>query len=172
MVIQLMKGKVIKLRKKKRVVDNERAISVVSFVLGKEEFAVGLKYLKEVLRPSKVTPIPSNTSFIEGVINLRGEVIPIIDMRKRFGLESKEFDEESRILIIELYEDAGYLGFIVDLVHEVIKIKESSIKSPLEEDKHLNFVKGVAKLGDRFITLLNLAEIPLSHEEVKMERFV
>ena len=103
-------------------------IQVVAFKLEKEEFAVNIHQVSEVLKMTQVTPLPQAAHFIEGVINLRGEVIPVVDLRKRFELDPEEKGEQTRIIIVEI--QGNKVGLIVDSVTEVLRFPPAAIQPP------------------------------------------
>ena len=96
-------------------------MQLVSFKLGSEEFGIDILKVQEINRIVEITHVPKSPDFVEGIINLRGKVIPIIDLRKKFGLEQKEYTKNTRIIVIEL-EGGRITGFIVDSVSEVLRI--------------------------------------------------
>jgi len=107
---------------------NDEQIQLVSFMLAEEEYGVEVLKVREIIRMPTITKMPNTPPYIEGIINLRGKVIPIISMRKRFGLTENEKNDETRIIIMDV---AGTLnGFIVDAVSEVIRIHSSDIQPP------------------------------------------
>lgn len=132
---------------------------LVVFNLGLEEYAIDISYAQEIIRIPKFTRIPSVPSFIEGVINLRGKVIPVFDLKKRFGLGESERGVDSRLLIVEL--DGMKLGIIVDDVSEVIRIDEQSIQQLSSEITGIskNSIKGISIIDQRIIILLNALKL-------------
>ena len=107
---------------------NDEQVQLVSFMLAEEEYGVEVLKVREIIRMPTITKMPNTPPYIEGIINLRGKVIPIISMRKRFGLTENEKNSETRIIIMDV---AGTLnGFIVDAVSEVIRIHSSDIQPP------------------------------------------
>lgn len=132
----------------------------VSFALGKETFALDVMKIKGVERLSEITAIPKYPMFIEGVINLRSEIIPIVDLRKRFGMTAAEPTKETRVVLVEL--DAFSVGLIVDRVFEVFQLNENEIghMPPISRTSVGNqFIKGVAEVRDKLIILLDLNSI-------------
>ena len=107
---------------------HDELIQLVSFMLDNEEYGVEVLKVREIIRMPTITKMPNTPSYVEGVINLRGKVIPIISMRKRFGLMESEHSNQTRIMVMDV---AGTLtGFIVDAVSEVIRIHSSEIQPP------------------------------------------
>ncbi len=145
-------------------------IQVVAFYLQEEEFAVDIQQLREVLKFTDITPLPRTSDFIEGVINLRGEVIPVIDLRKRFGMEQKEKDDRTRIIIVEI--DSNLIGLIVDQVSEVLHLTNDQIEPPPGDvtGTRTDFIMGIGKIGQRLIILLNPTEIVTATEKIQLEK--
>lgn len=131
-------------------------LQLVTFGLGSEEFAVDILAVQEINRMMALTRVPQSPPEVEGVINLRGKIIPVIDLRKRFGMAASAQSEQSRIIVVEV---AGrVLGFIVDRVSEVLRIS-SGIVEPAPAmtcSVDSDFVAGVGKLPDRLLILLDL----------------
>ncbi len=143
-------------------------IQLVTFNIGEEEYGIPITSVQEINRLQEITRVPRAPSFVEGVTNLRGEVIPMVDLRKRFEIEEKERDDRTRLVIVNI--DGKKTGFIVDRVNEVARIQRRNIDPPpalLSAQIDLNFVSGLAKAGeDRMIIILD-AEKVLSEEEVQ-----
>lgn len=135
---------------------DDTLIQLVTFTIGKEEFGVDILKVQEIIRMMPITKVPNAPHYVEGVINLRGNVIPVIDMRKRFGVEAASHDSQTRIKVMDLR--GQIVGFVVDGVREVLRIKESTIEPPPEivTGVGADYVKGVGKLGDRLLILLDL----------------
>ena len=148
--------------------DNDE-IQLVTFKLGDEEFAVGIEEVQEINRVDAITAVPQSQEYIDGVMNLRGNVIPVINLRKRFGLELKEHDEASRVIIVTILNKQT--GLIVDSVSEVLRIPSKNIeKTPdlMAQDTKTSFLKGVGKSKDagKMLLLISVDKI-LSSEEQK-----
>lgn len=139
-------------------------LQLVSFMIGSEEYAVDIFYVKEINRLSHITKVPNAPEFIEGVINLRGRIIPVIDLRARMGLPKKEHDKDSRIIVIE--DNDLLVGFLVDAVKEVIRIPKNITEEPPEivSSVKTDFINSVGKLEDRLLILIDLKKI-LSKDE-------
>lgn len=134
-------------------------LQLVTFGLGSEEFAVDILAVQEINRMMALTRVPQSPPEVEGVINLRGKIIPVIDLRKRFGLAATERNEHSRIIVVEVHTKV--LGFIVDRVSEVLRIN-SSIVEPAPSmvcSVDSDFIAGVGKLDDRLLILLDLPKL-------------
>lgn len=137
----------------------EELIQLVSFRTGEEEFGVDILKVQEIIKMLTITKVPNSPEFVEGVINLRGKVIPVIDLRKRLALQPKEHNNKTRIVVVDL--DGSTFGFIVDEVNEVLRISEQTLEDPPELVSRVNsdFITSVAKLEDRIIILLDLNQL-------------
>ncbi len=144
-------------------------VQMVVFKLEKEEFAVDIQQVREVLKMSQVTPLPQSAHYIEGVINLRGEVIPVVDLRKRFELPLGERDGQTRIIIVEIQE--SNVGLIVDSVTEVLRFSSSAIQPPPARvaGTRTDLIEGVGKVADRLLIVLNLEKILTTEEVISLE---
>jgi purine-binding chemotaxis protein CheW len=140
-------------------------IQLVTFSIGEEEFGVDILKVQEIIRMMGITKVPKAPNFVEGVINLRGNVIPIVDLRKRFGLDAREHDKHTRIIVIEI--NSTIVGFIVDAVSEVLRIPAGTVEPPppVVAGFDSEYISGVGKLEDRLLILLDLNRL-LSSEEV------
>jgi purine-binding chemotaxis protein CheW len=129
---------------------------LVTFNLGKEEYGVNIGSVQEIIRASDITPVPGAPAHVRGVINLRGKIIPVVDLRKRFALPALDADEAQRIVVVEL--GSKRLGMLVDSVSQVIKVSAEIVEDLPEEATSLdeNFIKGVGKLENRLIVILDL----------------
>lgn len=141
-------------------------IKVIIFRLKKEEYGVDVRQVNSIERMEHITRVPNTPPFVKGVINLRGVVIPIVDLRKRFGIEEKDYNDSTRIIIVNV-EDME-VGLIVDAANDVVDLPAGTIEPPPKvvggvESKYL---RGVAKLSNRLLILLNLDKV-LSPEEIK-----
>jgi purine-binding chemotaxis protein CheW len=134
-------------------------LQLVSFNIGTEEFGVDILKVQEINRMVEITRVPQAPHYVEGVINLRGKVIPIVDLRKRFGLELKEHDKNTRIVVVDI--GGNIMGMIVDSVSEVLRLSSSTIEPPPEIVTGVNseYIKGVAKLEDRLLIFLDLSRV-------------
>ena len=141
---------------KTAVVEAERLLHLVTFRLGKEEYGVDINSVQEIIRAADITPVPGAPDHVRGVINLRGKIIPVVDLRRRFGLPEIEESEDRRIVVVELGEKR--LGMLVDSVSQVIKLSASVIEEMPEEATSVdaNYIRGVGKLESRLIVVLDL----------------
>jgi len=128
----------------------------VSFTVAEEEFGVDILTVQEIIRPVEITRVPHAPDFVEGVINLRGRILPIIDLRTRLGFPERDQDEDTRILVVELADQT--VGFVTDSVREVLRVEESTIEPApdLAVNIDTHFLRGVAKLDERLLILLDL----------------
>lgn len=138
---------------------DEAERQLVVFDLAGEAYGVNIGTVREIIRMQAVTHVPETPDFVEGVINLRGRVIPVVDLRKRFALATSEHTSDSRIVVVDI---AGHdIGVIVDAVTEVLRVAGSSIESAsaliTTEDSY--YMDGIAKIGDRLLILLDLDRV-------------
>jgi len=134
-------------------------LQLVTFVVENEEFAVNILAVQEINRMMQITQVPQSPDCVEGIINLRGRIIPVVDLRKRFNMATKEHGNESRIVVVEV--TGHVLGFIVDAVREVLRI-DSSIVDPaptITTSVDSDYIEGVGKLDDRLLILLDLSRL-------------
>jgi purine-binding chemotaxis protein CheW len=131
-------------------------LQLVTFEVAGEEFAVDILAVQEINRMMPLTRVPASPPAVEGVINLRGKIIPVLDLRRRFGMPVGERTDQMRIVVVEVH--GRVIGFIVDSVHEVLRIS-SSIVEPAPAmvcSVDSEFIAGVGKLEDRLLILLDL----------------
>jgi purine-binding chemotaxis protein CheW len=147
----------------------EKELQVVGFRIGEETFGVRIASVREIVRVPEITSVPNAQETIEGVINLRGKIIPVIDLRKRFGLAEIQSDKKNRILVVEL--ESKLVGLIVNSASEVLKIPPSEIESPgsVFADGESSYVTGVGKLKGRLIILLDITKLLHRPEFKKLE---
>lgn len=141
----------------------------LTFQLGGEMFAVGILNIKEIIEYGSVTEIPMVPPFIRGVINLRGAVVPVIDLASRFGGKRSEVSRRTCIVIIELAEgeERQDIGVVVDSVSEVLEIPASEIEPPPAFGARIraDFIKGMGKVSGKFVIILDVAKV-LSVDEI------
>jgi purine-binding chemotaxis protein CheW len=148
---------------------NDELLQLVSFSIGSEEFGVDILRVQEINRMIEVTRVPNAPEYVDGVINLRGKVIPIVNIRRRFGLDRKERDKNTRIVVVEL---AGQVvGFLVDGVKEVLRIPRSITEPPptLLGMVKSEYITAVGKLDDRLLILLDLEKVLSSTEQQALQ---
>lgn len=140
-------------------------IQVACFRLLDDLYAVDIMRIREIIRPQKLTSLPRAPGFIEGVINLRGSVIPVVDLRKRFQMPERKADAASRLLIVRLASQT--LGLVVDEVTEVITVQVKDIKSPpaVADGLVVDYLLGVCLAGESLVMLLDIDRL-LSSQEV------
>lgn len=132
---------------------------MVVFSLGPEFFGIDISTVQEIVRMQNVTKLPNTPEFMEGVTNLRGKVIPVIDLRKRFGLAKQEVTNATRIIVVEVH---GFIaGMIVDAVQEVLRVSSDQIDTlnEIKSEVSTEYLQGVAKVEDRLIVLLYLDKV-------------
>lgn len=146
---------------------DDELLQLVTFSIGEEEFGVNILKVQEINRTMEITKVPRAPEFVEGVINLRGKVIPIIDLRRRFGLTSKPEDKDTRIIVIEI--NNIIVGFVVDAVSEVLRIPAGTVEPPppVVAGVESDYISGVGKLKDRLLIMLDLDKL-LSTEDIDM----
>ncbi|WP_046215380.1 chemotaxis protein CheW [Paenibacillus wulumuqiensis] len=145
-------------------------LKVIVFKLATEEYGIEVDKVQTIERMMPITRVPKTLGFVKGVINLRGVVIPVIDLRGRFNLPSQEYNDQTRIIIVEV--EKMQVGFIVDSANDVVDIKRSSIEKPPEVvgGVKARYLDGVAKLDEeRLLVMLNLAEVLDKTEVVQLE---
>lgn len=152
---------------RKGIIMEERQLVV--FRLHNEEFGVEITDVREIVKPRHITRLPHVDDFIEGVTNLRGEVIPVINLRKRFGIEPEEDTQDTRIIMLEV--DESMVGFIVDAVTETLRLPESAIEPPPSSIAGLkaDYLAGVGKLENRLLILLEVDKILTSEEQIQLQ---
>jgi len=137
----------------------EKELHLVGFRVGRETFGVPIAMVREIVRLPEITAVPNAAEFIEGVINLRGKIVPVVDLRKRFKDATPESEKKSRILVAEV--DGQSVGLIVNAASEVLKIPPSEVEVPrnLFSEGELSYISGVGKLGGRLILILDLTKV-------------
>ncbi|XID95108.1 chemotaxis protein CheW [Paenibacillaceae bacterium WGS1546] len=146
-------------------------IKVIVFTLAHEEYGIEVDKVRTIERMVPITRVPKTPAFVKGVINLRGVVIPVIDLRGRFGLAETEYTENTRIIIVAAHELE--VGFIVDSANDVLDVMSDAVENPPEVvgGVKAKYISGVAKFGDnRLLILLNLAEVLNRSEIIQLEQ--
>lgn len=140
-------------------------LQLTTFKIGDEEFGVDILRVREIIRMVPVTKVPRAPGFITGVINLRGTVLPVVSLRRRFGREAKADDSQTRIVLVELQKLV--VGFVVDAVLEVLRIPTDIVEPtpPVVAGVEAEYISGMAKLDNRLLLLLDLDKL-LSEEEL------
>ncbi|MCK4951125.1 MAG: chemotaxis protein CheW [Gammaproteobacteria bacterium] len=149
-----------------QVVDNkeDEIIQWVTFRLDNEVYGINVMQVQEVLRVTEIAPVPGAPDYVMGIINLRGNVVTVIETRKRFGLQSGEIDDSTRIVIVEA--DGNVVGILVDAVAEVVDLKRSEIESSpnVGNEESSKYIDGVASYNDNLLILVDINKL-LSTEE-------
>jgi purine-binding chemotaxis protein CheW len=145
-------------------------IQLVVFSLGREEFAVEVTQVREIMRMEEITRMPKSPSFVEGIINLRGQIIAVIDLARRLNLQPGEQTGETRIIVVEAEELK--VGMIVDSVSEVLRVSAEAVEvtPTMAADMSLAYLQGVVKQDNRLIILLDLSKV-LSVDEISRLSF-
>ena len=136
----------------------------LTFAIGKEVYGIEIKYVTEIINIQKITEVPELPDYIKGIINLRGKIIPVLDVRLRFRKEAKEYNDRTCIVVVDI-EDMS-VGLIVDSVSEVTSITENDIVPPPDANTGFNnkYIKGIGKVGDEVKLLLDCSKL-LSDED-------
>jgi len=141
----------------------------LTFALGREEYGIGILKIREIIGMMPITAIPQTPAFVKGVINLRGKVIPVMDLRMKFGFETTDYTERTCIIVVEIGHHSGLLtmGLVVDGVSEVANIKGGEIEETpnFGDGRHTSFIKGMAKIAGGVKILLDIDQI-LSGDQI------
>ncbi len=147
----------------------------LTFKLAEDVFAIDVIMAKEVLDFAEVTKVPQTPDYMLGVINLRGSVVPVVDMRLKFGMEDQEKTRDSCIIVVEVDVEGESLtvGALADSVQEVMDMEESQIEPPPRIGTRLNteFIKGMGNLGDKFVIILDINKV-FSADDLEFARNV
>ena len=143
----------------------DELIQLVSFRLGQEEFGIDILKVQEINRMVEITKVPQSPHYCEGVINLRGKVIPVVDLRKKFDMETAEWDKNTRIIVCDVNDNV--VGMIVDAVEEVLRIPSSTVEPPpkIITSSAADYIKGVAKMEKRLLIFLDITKIARELDE-------
>ncbi|MCL2845565.1 MAG: chemotaxis protein CheW [Chitinivibrionia bacterium] len=139
--------------------DNTMQDKYLTFLLNEESYAIPIQYILEIVGIQKITIVPDMVNYIKGVINLRGQVIPVVDVRLRFGMTDKEYDERTCIMITKIGEVS--IGLIVDMVEEVRDIAPEKIgESPkISTAQSAEFIQGIARISDEVVIVLDVSKL-------------
>ncbi len=131
----------------------------LTFSIGEEEYALSILKVKEIIGMKKITQIPNLPSYVKGVINLRGNIIHIIDIRERFKMEVKTYDKFTVIIIIETHEKT--MGIIVDQVQDVVNIEKNNIQNIIDFEGNIDseYIDGMAKVGEKLVVVLDVEKL-------------
>jgi purine-binding chemotaxis protein CheW len=148
-----------------------KTATYLTFRIGKEDYAVDVLKVREILELVKITQVPKTPSFMKGVINLRGSVVPVVDMHIKFGLPSEEQTVDTCIIVMEVNigSDVVVLGAIADMVKEVIDIDGENVEPPprIGTAVDVEFIEGIGKIGDEFVIILDINKV-FSEEDIKL----
>ncbi len=150
----------------------ENLDQLISFAISDEDYGVDIQTVKEVIRHREITRLPKAPAFVKGVINLRGDIIPIIDLRERFGMEQQEYSNMTRVIVVEV--EGRSVGMVVDSVSHVIRIEEGQIEPPppCVGKKSEEYIRGVGKVDEKLIVLLHITRILTAEEKVEIDKLV
>jgi len=145
--------------------ENDPILQWVTYQLEEETYGINVMQVQEVLRITEIAPVPGAPTYVIGIINLRGNVVTVIDTRSRFGLMSKESDEQSRIIIVEV--NGNVIGMLVDSVAEVVYLHQSEIDTPpsVSNDDSSRFIQGVCSRDENLLILVDVDKF-LTEEEI------
>lgn len=151
-------------------VSEGQIVQLVTFNLDDVDYGVDILLVHEILRIPQITRLPNTPKFIKGVINLRGNVIPVVDIRARFGFQAAKLTDLSRIIVIEA--ETKQIGLLVDNVASVIRLKDSNVDPPsvFIEGISEEFITGVGRLKDRLVIILNLMNVLYTDEEISEKK--
>lgn len=153
----------------RKVAEAVPQLQIVTFRIGPEEFGLDVFSVQEILRYQPVTAIPKAPAFVEGVIDMRGVLVPVIDMRRRFELADTAIGGDTRIVVV--YFEGERLGLIVDAVTAVLRIPESAVSEPPRYFRGIaaEYIRGIAKLEERLVVLLEIDRILSSEERIALQ---
>ena len=144
----------------KAISNNDNSSEAVQYIvvrIGNEQYGIDIQYIDNIVRNQKITRVPKAQPYFKGVINLRGEIIPVMSIRLRLGLEDDEFTDKTRIIIIKI--DSSTIGVVVDQVKEVVTLVQDNIEKvtrTASDDAFSNYISGIGKSNDELISLLDI----------------
>jgi len=153
-------------------VEPEKLVQFVVFALAGEEYGLGILDVKEIVKTAQITTVPNMPDFIKGVINLRGRIVVVIDLAKRFFLQDKEADTTGKHIVITIVKE-NMFGLLVDEVTEVLRLPEKSIKvAPklITEKMDSKYLTGVGTIDERLVVLLDISKVLSDEELVKLSK--
>jgi purine-binding chemotaxis protein CheW len=155
---------------------NTKEGKYLTFTLAEEEYGIGILKVKEIIGIITITAVPQTPPHVKGVINLRGKVIPVIDLRLKFGMPTMEYTERTCIIVIEISKDSGHIliGILVDSVSEVLNIKGADIEDTPNFGANLNtdYILGMAKAGGKIKILLDIDRVMNADDVAALEKTV
>ena len=142
----------------------------VGFQIGKEEYGINIQKTRGIIKEFSITNVPNTEKFIMGVINLRGQIVPVVNLHERFNFKSSSTNENNRIITVEIRN--ALIGLLVDKVNEVIRIDQNTIEPAPEVSKGIarEYLDGIAKTNEELIMLINLEKLLFSEKETKISR--
>jgi purine-binding chemotaxis protein CheW len=143
-------------------------VQLVTFRVGGEEFGLDVFQVHEILRHVEPTPMPKAPAFVEGVLDVRGTLVPVVDLRKRFELLDVRYDDDTRIILVDFQGER--LGLVVDEVSEVMRVAETAVSPPPQFVRGLaaEFIRGIVRMEGRLVVLLDLERILSSQERMQL----
>lgn len=143
-------------------------VQLVTFTVGGEEFGLDVFQVHEILRYQEPTPMPKSPAFVEGVLDVRGTLVPVVDLRKRFEAHDLRYDDDTRIVLVDFQGER--LGLVVDAVSEVMRVAETAVAPPPQYVKGLaaEFIRGIVRMDARLVVLLDLDKILSSQERMQL----
>ena len=144
----------------KAISNNDNSSETVQYIvvkIGNEQYGIDIQYIDNIVRNQKITRVPKAQPYFKGVINLRGEIIPVMSIRLRLGLEDDEFTDKTRIIIIKI--DSSTIGVVVDQVKEVVTLVQDNVEKvtrTASDDAFSNYISGIGKSNDELISLLDI----------------
>jgi len=134
-------------------------LQLVIFKLGNESFGVQIATVESIIKMQPITHLPQAPEFVEGVINLRGRILPVLDLRKRLGVFQTETSKDTRMVVVNI--EKATVGMIVDRVDEVLRINEDLVEAPpsITSSVDSRFIRGIAKIGSELVILLDLMKV-------------
>ena len=164
-----MEQELIEAKEQLKTDGTDELLQLVSFKVGEAEFGVDILRVKEINKMLELTIVPNTPEFVVGVVNLRGRIIPILNLRTRLGLPVKEYDLETRIIVVEMEDKT--IGFIVDEVKEVLRIPKNITEPPpdIVSGVDSDYITAIGKMEDRLLILLDLTKVLTSEEMNSLE---
>lgn len=141
------------------VTEDTQRDKYLTFHLANEDYGIEIRFVTEIIGIQKITNIPNMANFIKGVINLRGKVIPVMDVRARFGLSSREYDERTCVIVVNVSEQD--IGLVVDRVNEVVDIPATQVEPPpiSSQNQSARYIRGIGKVGNSVKILLDAEKL-------------
>ena len=149
--------------------DEMKALDIKQYIcikLGDEQYGIDIGYVDNIVRMQKITRVPKAQKYFKGVINIRGEIVPVMSLRLKFDLEPDVYTNATRIIIVKLEQQAS-VGLIVDEVKEVVNLDDSCIDKPTynANDNKSRYLSGIGKHSDSLISLLNIADVIIDRDK-------